>query len=169
MDSALPARRAVAPLQLRAAAGAVSRSADRRDRVVDAARAGSILVVVAWHWALSVTQRGPDGDWIMPNPIHTVPGGWLATWVLQVVPVFFLAGGYANFAAWSANRRAGGSAAGFVAGRMRRLLIPAAAWFGVWLLVELVALAVLGRRGHDWVCSGFLAWSRRCGSSACTC
>jgi hypothetical protein len=30
----------------------------------------------------------------MPNPIHVVPGGWLATWLLQVMPVFFLVGGY---------------------------------------------------------------------------
>ena len=49
------------------------------------------MVVVVWHWVLSVTHRRPDGEWAMPNPIDTVPGLWLLTWVGQVVPVFFLA------------------------------------------------------------------------------
>jgi surface polysaccharide O-acyltransferase-like enzyme len=67
-----------------------------RDRVVDAARALCIVVVTLWHWTLSVTHRTADGSLAMPNPIHAVSGGWLATWVLQIMPVFFLVGGYAN-------------------------------------------------------------------------
>ncbi|MFD2351071.1 hypothetical protein ACFSTC_19680 [Nonomuraea ferruginea] len=67
-----------------------------RDRVVDAARALCIVVVTLWHWTLSVNHRTADGSLAMPNPIDAVPGGWLATWVLQIMPVFFLVGGYAN-------------------------------------------------------------------------
>ena len=58
------------------------------------------MVVTLWHWTLSVTHRTADGGLAMPNPIHVVPGGWLATWVLQVMPVFFLVGGYANLVGW---------------------------------------------------------------------
>ena len=109
---------------------------------MDAARAASIVVVVVWHWVLSVTHRTPDGGWVMPNPLDTVPGAWLLTWVGQVVPVFFLAGGYANLAAWSAARRNEVPARRFVAGRMRRLLVPVAVWLIVWSVSEMVRSSV---------------------------
>src|SRR5512133_949240 len=90
-----------------AALRAASRSLDRRvaatpagrDRTVDLMRAVSIAVVVLWHWTGSVTHRR-DGEIVMPNPINQVPLLWLATWVGQVMPVFFLVGGFANLAAW---------------------------------------------------------------------
>ena len=86
-----------------AALRAASRSLDRRvaatpagrDRTVDLMRAVSIAVVVMWHWTGSVTHRR-DGEIIMPNPIDQVPLLWLATWVGQVMPVFFLVGGFAT-------------------------------------------------------------------------
>ena len=126
-----------------------------RDRVVDAARAGSILVVVLWHWALSVSHRNPQGELVMPNPLHTVPGGWLATWVLQVVPVFFLVGGYANLAAWTSAHQRGESVRSFVTRRMRRLLLPFALWLWCWVAVEVAVLAFAGSRGHDVVWQWF--------------
>ena len=86
---------------------AVSRSLDRlvaatpaaRERTVDLVRAFSIAVVVIWHWALAVTHE-QDGQFVMSNPIGQVPLAWLATWLLQVMPVFFLVGGFADLAAW---------------------------------------------------------------------
>ena len=100
---------------------AVGRSLDRRvsatpagrDRTVDLMRAVSIAVVVIWHWAGSVTHRR-DGEIVMPNPIDQVPLLWLATWVGQVMPVFFLVGGFANLAAWD---RAAGSSRVFLRAR----------------------------------------------------
>jgi hypothetical protein len=64
-----------------------------RDRVVDFLRATSICVVVLWHWSLSITHWDGDYALVMPNPIGYVPGKWAATWVLQVMPVFFFVGG----------------------------------------------------------------------------
>lgn len=55
-----------------------------RDRVVDLLRVVSVCVVVVWHWSLSLTHWRADGVLVMPNPIADVPGGWAATWVLQV-------------------------------------------------------------------------------------
>jgi hypothetical protein len=130
---------------------AASRSLDRRvaatpigrDRTVDLMRAVSIAVVVLWHWAGSVTHRR-DGEIVMPNPIDQVPVLWLATWVGQVVPVFFLAGGFANLAAWD---RAAGSARAFLRPRLTRLLRPTAMFLGVWAVLEVVLLAVPGYPG----------------------
>ncbi len=124
-----------------------------RDRVVDVARGLSIVVVALWHWTLSVTFRAPDGALVMGNPIHVVPGGRLATWVLQVMPVFFLAGGYVNLLGWQRARAGGGSAGGFVAGRLSRLARPTGLWLLAWLGAELVAAALPG--DHRWVWQWF--------------
>ena len=110
-----------------------------RDRTADLMRAVSIAVVVVWHWAGSVTHRR-DGEIVMPNPIDQVPLLWLATWLGQVMPVFFLVGGFANLAAWD---RVDGSARAFLRPRLARLLRPTAVFLGVWAAVEVVLLAAV--------------------------
>jgi fucose 4-O-acetylase-like acetyltransferase len=126
---------------------------ESRDRVVDAARAFSIVVVTLWHWTFSVTHRTADGGLAMPNPIHVVPGGWLATWVLQVMPLFFLVGGYANLAGWQRARSNGVSSTRFVVDRLRRLLVPTAVWAVVWLAGELIAAML--PTPHRWMWEWF--------------
>ncbi|MDO5502002.1 MAG: acyltransferase [Actinomycetia bacterium] len=124
-----------------------------RDRVVDFARGFAICVVVLWHWTLSVTHRTGDDSLTMANPIHVVPGGWLMTWVLQVMPVFFLAGGYANLTGWVGARERGERAGTFISTRLRRLLIPTAVWAAIWLSAEVVTLLV--RDEHRWMWQWF--------------
>src|SRR5262245_41303531 len=116
-----------------------------RDRVVDLLRAASICVVVLWHWSLSITHWRGDGTLTMPNPIGDVPGKWALTWMLQVMPVFFFVGGYANLAGWQAVTRDGGGAAEFLRTRMRRLLLPILPLVGVWAAFDLMVQAT-GRR-----------------------
>jgi hypothetical protein len=120
-----------------------------RDRVVDLLRAVSIGVVVLWHWTLSVTHWR-DGALTMPNPVGDVPGLWTATWVLQVMPVFFFVGGYANLAGWQAVTRDGGGAGRFLRGRLRRLLAPLAPWLGCCAVVDLAWQAAGGRSVVAW-------------------
>ena len=121
-----------------------------RERVVDLLRAASIGVVVLWHWGLSITHWR-DGALTMPNPVRDVPGLWAATWVLQVMPVFFIVGGYANLAGWQAAGRDGDGAAGrFLHSRMRRLLGPLVPWLGCWLVVDLAWRAAGGRSVVAW-------------------
>jgi hypothetical protein len=109
-----------------------------RDRYIDFLRVFAIGVVVVWHWALSVLYWSDD-RWVMPNPIHAVPGSWLATWLLQIVTVFFIVGGYANGAAWWAAQRDGRGLAGYYSARMRRLLIPIGVFLAVWAGFEVAA------------------------------
>ena len=106
-----------------------------RDRYVDFLRAVSILVVIAWHWVFSITQWN-DGALAMPNPISDVPGLWLATWLLQIMPVFFFVGGYANLAAYEAIERSGGGWAAFARTRLRRLLAPIGLFVGLWAVAD---------------------------------
>jgi hypothetical protein len=125
----------------------VERTPAHRDRYVDFLRVLAIGVVVVWHWSLSILYWSGD-RWVMPNPIHDVPGGWLATWPLQIVTVFFIVGGYANSAGWRAARRAGQGLAGYYRARLRRLMLPVAVFLAVWGAFELVVrLAVPGYPG----------------------
>jgi fucose 4-O-acetylase-like acetyltransferase len=121
-----------------------------RDRVVDFLRAASICVVVLWHWSLSITHWRGDGELTMPNPIGDVPGKWALTWVLQVMPVFFFVGGYANLAGWRAVTRDGGGAAVFLRTRMRRLLLPILPLLAVWGAFDLVVQATGRRSVLEW-------------------
>src|SRR5512134_2940572 len=100
-----------------------------RDRYVDFLRALSICVVVIGHWTIALISWD-DGLIRATSAVGRAPGLWLATWVCQVMPVFFFVGGYANLVAFDSTRRRGGSARDFVRDRVRRLLLPASAFLG---------------------------------------
>ncbi|MCC5951189.1 MAG: acyltransferase [Acidimicrobiia bacterium] len=117
----------------------VDATPERRDRTVDALRALAIVVVVLWHWVFSITHV-EDGQLVMPNPIGEVPGLWAATWVLQVMPIFFIVGGFANLAAWDASHRRGEGDLVFLRSRTERLLRPAAVLVAVWAALEALRL-----------------------------
>ena len=114
-----------------------------RDRYVDFLRALSIVIVVLWHWVFSITQWSDEGSLIMPNPIGDIPGLWLATWLLQIMPVFFFVGGFANLASYEGVERKGGGALAFLGGRLRRLGKPIGIYLAVWLVGDLAARALL--------------------------
>lgn len=122
----------------------VERTPPDRDRVVDAVRAFSIAVVLIWHWSLSITFRTGEGTLVNPNPIDEVPLAWFATWFVQVMPLFFVVGGFANCAAWTSEVSKGGGAASFLQRRARRLLLPVGVFLGVWVVVDAVAWALVG-------------------------
>ena len=116
-----------------------------RDRVVDFLRACSIAVVVLWHWTFSITHwRG--GSLRMPNPIADVPGLWAATWLLQVMPLFFVVGGYANLAGWQSRP----DARAFWRRRFGRLLRPVGVYVACWTIFDLAWQAGGGRSVLDW-------------------
>lgn len=114
-------------------------AADDRDRFVDVVRVGSILVVVLGHWLMAAVVR-LDGELRTANALAAMP--WLQplTWVLQVVPLFFVAAGFANARALS---RPGRSTATFVAQRVVRV-VPTPV---VMVTVVGLALVVAGAAG----------------------
>ncbi|MGL4174842.1 MAG: acyltransferase family protein [Dermatophilaceae bacterium] len=104
-----------------------------RDRSVDAVRAAAVAVVVIWHTTLSLLQVD-DGRLVMPGPVDAVPGGWLATWLLQVMPVFFAVGGFVHLT----GRRSARTSREFLRRRVRRLGRPLAPFLVCWGLTEVV-------------------------------
>jgi len=105
-----------------------------RDRYADFLRAFSICVVVFGHWLVAVVYwRGGSIEGI--NALEVIDGLWIATWVLQVMPVFFFVGGFANLRSWEASRRRGEGYAGFLYTRLLRMMRPTMVFLGVGLIV----------------------------------
>ena len=77
---------------------------------------------------------GSDDGPHATNPIGFTTGLWMATWLLQVMPLFFYVGGYAHLhvvGAGPAPRRA--DLARSSAGGSAALAVPALALLGVWV------------------------------------
>lgn len=114
-----------------------------RDRYVDLLRGVAILAVVLGHWvvtAVVATPRGLDGVNLLDVEPRTHP----LTWFFQVMPVFFLVGGYANAASLAGHRARGGTSVAWVRGRALRLLRPTVVLLGVLLVVRVVAVVLGG-------------------------
>ena len=93
-----------------------------RDRLVDLVRPLAMVVVVLMHWVVQRVSLGPEGL-RTENALHG-PFAVAATWLLQVMPLFFIAGGFVNTLTYDRARQAGQTEAAFVGLRARRLLTP---------------------------------------------
>ncbi|WP_439376994.1 acyltransferase family protein [Amycolatopsis lexingtonensis] len=100
-----------------------------RDRFLDVVRAGAILAVIAQHWVMPVLSYS-DGHLATGNALAT-PGWWVVTWLSQVMPLVFFAGGAAGLISF---RRAE-STRTWLAGRIKRLMVPVLPLLAVWLVV----------------------------------
>jgi fucose 4-O-acetylase-like acetyltransferase len=105
-----------------------------RDRHMDFLRVFSIAVVVLGHWLIAVVVWR-DGHVEGTNALEVIDGLPFATWVLQVMPIFFFVGGFANLRTWRAVRRDAGGYATFLHGRLVRMLRPTLVFLGVTLTV----------------------------------
>ncbi len=99
-------------------------AAGERNRYADLLRVLAIAAVVTGHWLLtSITYR--DGQLAGLDAIRYVSwGGWV-TLVFQVMPVFFLVGGYVDAISWTGHHERGEAWAGWVRERAMGLLWPA--------------------------------------------
>ncbi|MFJ1753459.1 acyltransferase [Kitasatospora sp. NPDC088134] len=126
-----------------------------RNRYVDLLRAAAIVLVVLGHWLITALVREPDGTLRAPELMVTVPWTQWLTLGFQIMPVFFLAGGYAAAGSWRRTLVEGGTAAGWVRGRAIRLLLPTAAY----LVAALGGLAVAAALGADPALLGMIGWA----------
>lgn len=109
-----------------------------RNRVIDFLRAAAITVVVLGHWTIVAVD--PTG--IQPHGVlDSAPWSHPLTWVFQVMPIFFLVGGYANGISWRSARRKGLGYGSWLRARLRRLGLPLIPLLLVWLVVCVMFLA----------------------------
>ncbi len=97
----------------------------KRDLVVDLARVACVLLVVVIHLLMIGVGIGADGAIIASRPLEAQPWFAAATWVGQIMPLFFALGGFTALTAWRSLERRGGDQVDFVRGRVLRLARPA--------------------------------------------
>lgn len=114
---------------------------DSRNRTVDFLRAAAITVVVLGHW--TIVSVWAEGGGIQPHGVLDA-ARWThpLTWVFQVMPIFFLVGGYSNALSWRSARRKNIGYGAWLRARLRRLGIPLIPLLLFWLILSAVLLAV---------------------------
>ncbi len=105
------------------ATNAASLTPPDRDRIIDAARGISLLIVVAGHAIMGVVSW-QNGVPRVGNLLAAYPWTQALTWVFQIVPLFFFAGGAANAISWDKHVSRGGTYAEWMWTRAQRFLRP---------------------------------------------
>ncbi|WP_228977497.1 acyltransferase [Streptomyces sp. DH12] len=115
------------------------RTPAHRDRAVDGLRALALLAVPTGHWLLGGFTLDGDGAIHNASPLSTF--GFLApaSWVLQMLGIFFLVGGYASVLSY--RRRSGGTGT-WLRGRIARLGRPVLGVTAVWATLTVAGSAL---------------------------
>lgn len=88
-----------------------SATPDTRDRFVDFLRVASLLGVILGHFTMAVVFLHPHADPAtieFTNVLQLAPWTRWATLALQVMPIFFVAGGFAHATSIRSLRARGG-------------------------------------------------------------
>ncbi|MEZ5331956.1 MAG: acyltransferase [Thermoanaerobaculia bacterium] len=109
-----------------------------RNRYVDFLRAASILVVVLGHWLMAAPRVTAEGA-TLGHMLDLAPWTRWLTWALQVMPTFFLVGGFANATSWVSARGKGRSYGEWLYSRTVRLIGPILPLLVVWTLLAVAA------------------------------
>lgn len=113
----------------------------RRDLSVDLVRVCCVLLVVVLHSLMLGLEVKPDGAIGWQNIVQEQPWFPVASWFGQLMPLFFVVGGFASWQGWASTTRKGGTGADFFRARLLRLGTPAAVWYLVVGTVVLLAAA----------------------------
>ncbi|GAA2088069.1 acyltransferase [Streptomyces albiaxialis] len=129
-----------------AVAAIEERTPAHRDRAIDGLRALALLAVPTGHWLLGGFTRDADGTLHNASPLATL--GYFApmSWVLQMLGIFFLVGGYSSVLSYRRSAARGESTGRWMRGRLVRLGRPVLGVTAVWaaLVPLLSAMGVPG-------------------------
>ncbi|MFF8604861.1 acyltransferase [Streptomyces sp. NPDC015346] len=106
-----------------------ARTPAHRDRAVDGLRALALLAVPTGHWLLGGFTLSSDGALHNASPLSAFAGLAPVSWILQMLGIFFLVGGYASVLSY---RRRRGSTGAWLKGRLARLGRPVLGVTAVW-------------------------------------
>src|SRR5262249_29169805 len=94
-----------------------------------------LVVLTAGDCAAARPYFDASGELIGAHILTAVPWTAWLTWVVQVMPIFFVVGGYANGVSWRAARRDGRSYATWLESRLRRLVWPLLPLLVAWVAI----------------------------------
>ncbi|QZD95586.1 acyltransferase family protein [Qipengyuania gelatinilytica] len=113
-----------------------------RNRYVDFLRALSILAVVVGHWLVAAPYIAADGEVVGGHLLGILPWTQWLTWGFQVMPIFFLVGGYSNGVSWASTRAKDSHYSDWFASRIQRLINPVFPVLLVWAAFAFIATQV---------------------------
>lgn len=117
---------------------------DSRNRYVDFLRAMSILFVISGHWLITTAIYNSEAGALQPVlALDYISWAEWLTWGFQVMPIFFMVGGYANAVSLDSARKKSTSYPEWLTGRLHRLLTPLMVLVFFWAVVSIV-MRVLG-------------------------
>ncbi len=116
------------------AAGLAAATPESRNRYVDFLRALSICAVVFGHWLMAAPYVDGAGIHISSMLEHQQWTRWMS-WAFQVMPVFFLVGGYSNSISWQSAQRKGQSYGEWLQLRLQRLAGPVLPLVVMWIVL----------------------------------
>jgi fucose 4-O-acetylase-like acetyltransferase len=117
-----------------------------RNPYLDLIRVVAIAAVVVGHWIASgITYQ--HGELAGVDVLGVVSWTSWLTLAFQVVPLFFLVGGYSNALSWTRHKSRGGSAFAWTRRRAMRLLLPTAGYIGLVSLAVVLCDAAGADRG----------------------
>ena len=122
----------------------VAATAGNRDRAIDVARLSALMVVMFGHCALLLATID-DGGLRIGNILGELPALTPITWVVQVMPLFFFAGGAAAAYGWHPGTAWGS----WLVARAQRLCRPVFWYLAFWSAALVVARLVLGDASAD--------------------
>ena len=106
-----------------------------RNRVIDTWRVIALGFVVFGHWMSASIYVEPDGTVRALNTLQWIPGAEYWTWLFQVMPIFFIVGGFVSARALSSRDR---QVPRWLSQRTRRLFTPVVPLVLVWVVLVLV-------------------------------
>ena len=119
------------------ASSLAAQTPQERNRYVDFLRSVSILMVITGHWMIA-TAYYVDGNLTQGHLLKSEPQTQWLTWIFQVMPIFFIVGGYANAVSLESARRKQVAYAGWLAARLNRLISPLLVLLFFWAALAIV-------------------------------
>ncbi len=106
-----------------------------RNRAIDFYRVLAMMAVAFGHWLALVAVEDASGELQGGNALEFVPAlGW-ASWLLQVMPLFFVVGGFSSAMSLDSHARKNGRPQDWIAARLRRMMPPAIVLAATWLVI----------------------------------
>ncbi len=94
-----------------------------------------MLAVAVGHWMAIAISADAEGRISGGNALEHDPSMAWISWILQVMPLFFVVGGFSSAMSLDSHQATNGRPQDWVAARLRRMLAPAIVLAATWLIL----------------------------------